>query len=153
MKKHLLVVGIIFLLAFSSIPVTFGYIADTSDETEPTPISSGGLMNSSWPMTGHDLHHTSRSPYGNPGNYLVEKWKVQLDKPAHYGCSPVVAKDGTIYICMQLIQMGQLNGNIKYLDIILRLFLHLLLVQMEQFMLMVMKKNFMLFIQMVQLNG
>jgi outer membrane protein assembly factor BamB len=118
MKKHLLIVGIIFLLVLTSVPVTFGYNADTSYESVPQSISSGGLMNSSWPMIGHDLHHTSRSPYGSLGNHLVEKWKVELDKPAHYKCSPVVAKDGTIYIAtgttLDTLYAINPNGTIKW---------------------------------------
>jgi outer membrane protein assembly factor BamB len=113
-----LIFGIILLFVLSAIsPMTTGIDADTYVETESQPISSGGLMNSSWPMTGHDLHHTSRSPYGNPGNYLVEKWKVELDKPAHY-VSPVIAKDGTIYIATgityDVLHAINPNGTIKW---------------------------------------
>jgi outer membrane protein assembly factor BamB len=121
LKKNVLTIGVIVLFIILALaPMSFGYNHNTVNnlESQPTSINNGGLMDSAWPMTGHDLHHTSRSPYGNPGNYLVEKWKVQLDKPAHYGCSPVVAKDGTIYIATgitnDILHAINPNGTIKW---------------------------------------
>ena len=121
LKKNVLTIGVIVLFIILALaPMSIGYKHNTIKnlESQSTSINNGGLMDSAWPMTGHDLHHTSRSPYGSPGNYLVEKWKVPLDKPAHYKCSPVIAKDGTIYIATgisyDILYAINPNGTIKW---------------------------------------
>jgi outer membrane protein assembly factor BamB len=45
------------------------------DEPIHLPILSDGLMNSSWPMKSHDLHHTGRSPYNTADVDSLEKWR------------------------------------------------------------------------------
>ena len=60
----------------------------------PMPIPTG-LMNSSWPMKCHDLHHTGLSPYSTADNPLTEKWRFRSDRWADTGIS--IDNDGIIY--------------------------------------------------------
>jgi len=66
--------------------------------TEPPPAAMvGGPMDSAWPMFGHDVKHTGRSPYGpNSGNTPVVKWKFWMD--GMMISSPAIDENGTIYI-------------------------------------------------------
>ena len=119
MKKDFLSIGIIFLFILSAIsPIVISYNLKISNEIVSEIKSDGGLMDSAWPITGHDVHHTCRSSYGSPGNYIVEKWKVLLDKPGHYYCSPVIAEDGTIYVVSGIsydtLYAIDPNGTIKW---------------------------------------
>ena len=73
---------------------------DIVQPVEPSPItSSGGPMDSPWPMFCHDVRHTGRSPYGINGKYLMEKWRFKLADYAAFS-SPVIDENGTIYICV-----------------------------------------------------
>jgi len=56
--------------------------------------SSGGPMDSPWPMKCHDNHHTSRSPYSTSHITGLEKWRFRCDG---VDGSPVIGDDGTIY--------------------------------------------------------
>lgn len=58
--------------------------------------STGGLMNSSWPMFHHDTRHTGRSWYGPIGNWPLVKWKFWMDGLTI--SSPALDENGTIYI-------------------------------------------------------
>src|SRR5262245_31197964 len=55
------------------------------------------LASSPWPMFGHDLQHTGRSPYVGPG-LPAQQWAI--DVPGRGGplSPPTVAADGTIYV-------------------------------------------------------
>ena len=74
-----------------------------SDNKESIPVeqpsipiaSSGGPMDSPWPMLAHDLRHTGQSPYSTADNPYDVKW--QFSTRNGWGMSPVIAKDGTIY--------------------------------------------------------
>lgn len=74
----------------------------SSLQTKTTPIntiqteSSGGLLNSSWPMFHHDVRHTGRSPYGPVGNWPSIKWKFWMEGRAV--SSPALDENETIYI-------------------------------------------------------
>ncbi len=57
--------------------------------------SSGGPMNSPWPMQCYDLHHTSRSSYSTADNPGDEIWRFETDGWIDGG--PVIDGDGTIY--------------------------------------------------------
>jgi len=59
------------------------------------PLLSGGLMNSSWPMKCHDLHHTSRSLYSTAHITGLEKWRFYSD--GWVEGSAVIDDDGVIY--------------------------------------------------------
>jgi len=68
----------------------------TTVEQPSIPIvSSGGPMDSAWPMNAHDVHHTGQSPYSTAENPLDEKWRFTTYLT---GGTPTIADDGTIYI-------------------------------------------------------
>lgn len=80
------------------------------------PISPvGGPMNSSWPMSCHDLHHTSQSPYSTAHNHGAEIWRFQCD---WVDGGPVIAQDGTIYFgdksYPQYLYALYPNGTLKW---------------------------------------
>ena len=54
-----------------------------------------GLIDSPWPMKGHDLHHTCRSPYSTADNSGEELWRFQTD--GYLDSGPCIGSDGTIY--------------------------------------------------------
>ena len=58
----------------------------------PIPLPTG-LMNSSWPMKAHDLHHTGRSQY-SPAEYPIEKWRFRCD---NVESSAAIDDNGIIY--------------------------------------------------------
>ena len=114
--------GIISLFILSALaPMSLGYNVNKNVIKEPksTSSNSGGLMDSAWPMYGHDVRHTGRSPNGISGNCLVEKWKVYFERePIDTDSEPVIAKDGTIYITagigLDTLYAINPNGNIKW---------------------------------------
>jgi outer membrane protein assembly factor BamB len=63
---------------------------------EESTVADDGPMDSAWPMFGHDVRHTGRSPFGAKG-IGVEKWKLNLSTGSIHS-SPAIDKDGTIYI-------------------------------------------------------
>jgi outer membrane protein assembly factor BamB len=52
-------------------------------------------MDSAWPMHGHDVRHTGRSPYTTANNPGEEKWWFKLD--SFIEGSPVIDNDGVIF--------------------------------------------------------
>ena len=73
--------------------------------------SCGGLMNSPWPMHGHDVHHTGRSPYST-----VDTWDKIWDFET-YGWAkggPTIDKDGIIYIGAYSLYAVYSNGTMKW---------------------------------------
>lgn len=54
-------------------------------------------MDSAWPMFGHDVKHTGRSPYSVDGNNPYFLWKY-FYWDASFHSSPVIDNDGIIYI-------------------------------------------------------
>ena len=48
--------------------------SETVTNTDSSPLSTDGLMNSDWPMCSHDTRHTGHSPYSTAGNLGEEKW-------------------------------------------------------------------------------
>jgi outer membrane protein assembly factor BamB len=81
---------------------------DSVDKKQAEDLFKGNLangpMDSAWPMTSHDLHHTGRSPYNttmNPDD--IEKWRYNCDEYAQSG--PIIDKNGTIYF-------GSFNGHL-----------------------------------------
>ena len=66
-----------------------------SIEQSAIPISSsGGPMDSAWPMKCYDVHHTGQSPYSTADNPYDEKWRFATYQIED---TPVIADDGTIY--------------------------------------------------------
>jgi outer membrane protein assembly factor BamB len=70
------------------------YYTNVSDNGGSPVLPTGGPMNSSWPMSCHDLQHTSQSPYSTTSNHGAEIWRFSCGM---VDCGPVIAKDGTIY--------------------------------------------------------
>jgi outer membrane protein assembly factor BamB len=63
---------------------------------EKSTVADDGPMDSAWPMFGHDVRRTGRSPFGAKG-IGVEKWRLNLSTGLILS-SPAIDKDGTIYI-------------------------------------------------------
>jgi len=85
-------------------------IVESDNEESITPVepsipiaSSGGPMNSAWPMKCHDTHHTSQSPYSTIDTY-AEKWR--FFSSGGVDNAPVIDTDGIIYF----------KGAYNYLD-------------------------------------
>jgi len=99
MNKKFLGIGIIILFLFSALtPMAIGFNVRITNEKDIQSItSSNGPMDSPWPMFGHDIRHTSRSPYGTNGNCLYEKWRIKLADFITFS-SPVIDNNGIIYI-------------------------------------------------------
>ncbi len=107
-----LLYSIITLFIVSAVsPIVFGYYVSTSNEMDlQSPASrDGGLMDSAWPMFHHDIRHTGSSPYGNFGNWFVEKWKVDIGSLVY--SSPAIDKDGIIYIGSNDWNLYAINSN------------------------------------------
>jgi len=56
---------------------------------------SFGLMNSSWPMKCHDLHHTGLSPYNTTDNPYDELWKFRTEGWMNGGI--IIGNNETLY--------------------------------------------------------
>ena len=64
--------------------------------TEMNPLSH--LMNSSWPMSCHDAHHTSQSPISTADNPGTEKWRYKtLQDAGTIESGAIVDNSGIIY--------------------------------------------------------
>jgi outer membrane protein assembly factor BamB len=70
-----------------------------------------GPMDSPWSMYGHDIHHTSRSPY-NTIDTWSEIWNFETYGWAEGG--PVIDNDGIIYIGAYSLYAIYSNGNLKW---------------------------------------
>jgi len=93
-SHKIIIGGIILLFLLSSVsPMTLGL------DATPLVISNetvDGPMDSAWPMFGHDVRHTGRSPYGKDGNLLILKWKFFIDSLIF--SSSAIDNDGIIYV-------------------------------------------------------
>ena len=71
---------------------------ESRDDTnaEMNPLSH--LMNSSWPMSCHDTHHTSQSPISTANNPGTEKWRCKtLQDAGTVESGAIVDDNGIIY--------------------------------------------------------
>ena len=87
----------------------------TSEKKHIKPLqtsTSGGPMDSPWSMRGHDVFHTGRSPYGTVDNPGDEIWRFKTKNEAD--CSPVIDKNGTIYIGSTEFYAVYPNGTLKW---------------------------------------
>jgi hypothetical protein len=65
-----------------------------SSSLAPTLVVHASLASTDWPMLGHDLAHTGRSPFlGSQGN--TQKWNYLAEGPID--SSPAIGTAGTIY--------------------------------------------------------
>ncbi len=76
------------------------------------------VVESSWPMFGHDSQHTGRSPYAGPNwqesQSVNVRWIAQIDD---YLYSPVMGSNGTIYVGSEsgkLYAINSENGTISW---------------------------------------
>ncbi|EMR74563.1 WD40-like repeat-containing protein [Thermoplasmatales archaeon SCGC AB-540-F20] len=70
-------------------------VEDVVQPVEPiSATTSGGPMDSPWPMKCYDTHHTSRSPYSTTHIDGLEKWRFRC---GGVDGSPIIGDDGTIY--------------------------------------------------------
>jgi len=71
-------------------------LEDAVQPVEPIlTTSSGGPMDSPWPMKCHDNRHTSRSPYSTANNPYDEVWRFKTD--GWVEDNPTIGNDGTLY--------------------------------------------------------
>jgi len=76
---------------------TFNNIESKKSKSEETiQQSDSSPMDSPWPMYCHDVRHTGQSQYSTADNPGIEKW--WFDTNDDCVGSPVIDKDGTIYI-------------------------------------------------------
>jgi len=71
--------------------------------------SSNRLVNSPWPMFGHDLNHTGRSQYNTSKNNGQKKWEFATALSIH--SSPAIGPDDTIYFGSSNHKLYALNPN------------------------------------------
>jgi outer membrane protein assembly factor BamB len=70
-----------------------------SSEMESNPL--GGPMDSAWPMFGHDVVHTCKSPFSTENNSGVEIWYVRgVETGAVWG-SAIIDNDEIVYFGTQ----------------------------------------------------
>jgi len=79
-----------------------------TDETD-----ADGLADSPWPMFGHDARHTGRSPFKGPEHPTL-KWSLEIGESDE--ATPVIGKDGTIYIGShdRILNAVSPDGNLKW---------------------------------------
>ena len=98
----------------TQIPQTIYYMS-MGDSNASSILYSSGPMNSSWPMSCHDLHHTSQSPYSTENNSGGEMWRFQCEG---VDGGPVIANDGMIYFgdkgSPQYLYALYPNGTLKW---------------------------------------
>jgi outer membrane protein assembly factor BamB len=80
--------------------------------------STDGVMNCSWPMCLHDIHHTAQSQYSTANNTGVEKWRFRTIGDGDIESGAVIDKNGTIYFGSlgsdrRLTALNQ-NGTLKW---------------------------------------
>jgi len=90
MVRKLIAILLTLLILFSSISVVTSGQKNQDDE-------NSGLRDSPWPIEQHDVRRTGKSPYGKDGCTALLKWRIELSG-APSSISPVIDKDGTIYI-------------------------------------------------------
>lgn len=71
----------------------------------PTPVT---LADTPWPMRGHDLQHTGRSPFKGPDNPQIA-WCFKTG--AEVFSSPAIGSDGSIYVGSQDGYLYALNPD------------------------------------------
>jgi outer membrane protein assembly factor BamB len=85
--------------------------ATVSNLLQP-PRLLDGPMNSPWPMHGHDVRHSGRSPYITSDNSGWEKWRFTTDGWAMG--SPSIDNNGIIYIGSWDLNAVYPNGTLKW---------------------------------------
>jgi outer membrane protein assembly factor BamB len=80
-------------LALSNISAPIPQILE---KTGLSPIGTGGLANSPWPMFRQNLNHTGVSPYDTSTNNGQLKWSFKTGDWVE--SSPVIGSNGTIYV-------------------------------------------------------
>lgn len=74
--------------------------------------NNGGLMDSPWPMQGHDAIHSGRSVDSTERNFGQDLWAYQGQ--SSFYCSPVIDSQGTIYFLCRSLYAIQSNGTLKW---------------------------------------
>jgi len=82
------------VIGFKSDAVNCDVVIDEIAEPESTELS--GLMDSAWPMYGHDVRHTGRSPFSTINNTGLVKWKLRFEWGVD--SSPAIDENGVIYV-------------------------------------------------------
>jgi outer membrane protein assembly factor BamB len=75
-------------------------------------IFSNTVVEGPWPMYCHDARHTGCSPYSTVDNIGVEKWR--FDTIAECSGSPIIDKEGVIYVVSDSVFAVYPNGTMKW---------------------------------------
>ncbi|MBN2066622.1 MAG: PQQ-like beta-propeller repeat protein, partial [Candidatus Thermoplasmatota archaeon] len=99
------------IISSSSKETTKSSVIETEELKLPQIGICGGLMDSPWPMYGHDARHTGRSPYST-----IDTWDLIWRVPTHHWacCSPAIDNDGIIYIGTYPLYAVYPNGTLKW---------------------------------------
>lgn len=95
MKKHLISILVLFLLLSTSFVGVSNKQEKVTEKPGNTPVCN--LMDSIWPMRGHDAQNTGLSEYAASQNEGYEKWKYFIDNSLDLRI-PVIDRNGTLYI-------------------------------------------------------
>ena len=109
--KKIIILCIISLFVFSSFSVAFGYNNKTTalEKSHPSESILSGLMNSPWPMYGHDARHTFQSQYNTSDNPGIEKWRLKISGGSG---SPVIDNNNNIYLGGGSVKSVSSNGTL-----------------------------------------
>jgi len=90
-------------------------VEDVVQPVEPiSATSSGGPMDSAWPMKCHDNRHTGRSPYSTVNTNNLEKWRFKTSWQIEGGV--IIGTNGTIYFGSfdKYLYALNLDGSLKW---------------------------------------
>ena len=97
MNKNYISLLVLFLLLSTSVAGVSNQKRQETFYVDKSEIPTGnGLMDSSWPMYGHDIRHTGKSDYDTTTNNGGIKWMVRIG--GGIDSSPSIGADGTIYV-------------------------------------------------------
>lgn len=97
-------------------PIVFPSVSlslrDLKDLIKTQIETSGGQIDSQWPVMSHDVRHTGRSQYSTAAAPLVEKWRFPADGWVY--SSPIINSNGTIYFSGNKFFAVSSNGSLKW---------------------------------------
>ncbi len=104
MKKHVISILVLFFL----ISTTFVGVSSQQEKVtteKPCNAPVGSLMDSIWPMRGHDAQNTGQSQYAASQNEGYEKWKYFIEAALDH-VTPVIDGNGTLYITADIMMVS-----------------------------------------------
>jgi outer membrane protein assembly factor BamB len=70
---------------------------ESSNDVNIRSSTISGPMDSAWPMFGHDVVHSCRSPYNTENNSGAEIWRVRGDSAGGMETSAIIDEDNIVY--------------------------------------------------------